>query len=261
MPAACEPSRIFFTATGDDVSGDTTIIWAHGWGQSHQNLLPLAHSLEKQAQSLLVDLPGFGQSPAPDQVWDSADYAEALARFIETHAKGPVIWAGHSFGGKIGLRLAARRPDLIKGLILLGSAGLKPRRPLLQAFYIYGRIRLYKILKKLAGLGLLDFNRLKDTFGSPDYRNAGPMRSILVKTLQEDLTEDARTIACPVLMIYGEDDKQTPPEIGRRLLNLIPAAKLLVLKEEDHYSILGSGRHIVTPKIKEFITMQNTESR
>lgn len=232
------------------------IVWGHGWGQSRKNFIPLAQGLEAFGRHILIDFPGFGESPLPPAPWSTADYADEAARFIRAHADGPVIWIGHSFGCRVGIQLATRHPDLISGLCLIAAAGLKRRRPLWQRVYFKTRILVFKLLKKLIPLGLSE-EWLKNKFGSADYRNAGALRDILVKVIHEDLAAEARTIRCPVALVYGMDDSETPPEIGERLKELIPGAELTLLPGQDHYTVLGEGRHQVTPHLKQFIERLN----
>ncbi|MGB0719924.1 MAG: alpha/beta fold hydrolase, partial [Bdellovibrionales bacterium] len=112
---------------------------------------------------------------------------------------------------------------------------------------------VYKSLKRLIPIGLSE-DWLRSKFGSADYNAAGAMRGILVKTVNEDLSETAARVACHTLLIYGQNDTETPPEIGTRLAKLIPAAELVVLDGQDHYSVLAQGRHPVAHLIKRFIT-------
>ena len=86
------------------------ILWAHGWGQSHKGFMPFAQSFESSAKHVLVDFPGFGNSPAPHDIGSTAEYADAMAGFIKEQCGGEVIWVGHSFGCRVGLQMAAREP-------------------------------------------------------------------------------------------------------------------------------------------------------
>ena len=87
---------------------------------------------------------------------------------------------------------------------------------------------------------------------SADYRAAGPMRATMVKLVNENLTEAARTIRVPVQLVYGRDDTETPPALGERYRELIPGAKLAVLDGYDHNSILGQGRFQLQTMLKTF---------
>lgn len=229
------------------------VIWAHGWGQSHAAFLPLAQPFLSKATHVFLDLPGFGQSPPPPAHWGTEDYANAIADWLARINAPPVIWIGHSFGCRVGLRLAQAHPHLIKTLCLIAGAGLKRKRPLHKKIYFYLRIRLFKALKKLIPEG--DFkNKIMAKFGSADYKNAGPMKTIFIRTVNEDLTETARGVTCPVTLVYGEHDTETPVEFGERYSRLIPNANLIRLEGQDHYSVLAQGRHPVIKIIGNLIT-------
>lgn len=234
-------------------SGDKVLFWGHGWGQSHAAFHDLAVPLKTMGVHTLIDFPGFGESDTPPEDWGTADYADHIADFIRSHGPKKIIWVGHSFGCRVGLQLAARHPDLIAGLFLIAGAGLPRKRPLWQKLYFKLRIAAYKILKKLTPFGLPQ-DWLVRKFGSADYQNANQaIRKIFVRVVNEDLSDIARNISCPVQLIYGENDTETPPEIGKRLNTLIPNSELIVLQGQDHYSVLGTGRHQVVTALKTFI--------
>src|SRR6202043_3122176 len=86
-------------------------------------------------------------------------------------------------------------------------------------------------------------DRLRQRFGSADYRQAGALRPILVKTVGEDLRESARAGRCPAVLLYGAEDHETPPELGMRFKKLIPQSQLYVLRGFDHWNVLTEGRH------------------
>lgn len=238
-----------FITIGD---GDASVFWGHGWGQSHQSFLALCEPLKAMARHVLLDFSGFGESPPPPADWDTADYADHIAALIRAQTDEKVIWVGHSFGCRVGIQLAARHPDVVAGLFLIAGAGLKRKRPVLQALYFKARIAVYKILKRLIPFGLPE-DWLRRKFGSADYNSAGAMKNIFIKVVNEDLSDVAREISCPVHLVYGENDTETPPEIGRRFATLIPNAELVVLKDQDHYSVLAAGRHQVTRHLKDFM--------
>ncbi len=232
---------------------DPVIIWGHGWGQSHAGFLELCTPLETLGRHILIDFPGFGESDMPPDIWGSGEYADHIAAFIKHKSTAPILWVGHSFGCRVGLQLAAKYPELIKGLFLIAGAGIPKQLPFYKSLYFKTRIAIYKGLKKLIPFGLPE-EWLIQKFGSADYKNADPiLRKILVKVVNEDLRDIAPSIQCPVHFVYGEKDTETPPEIGKTLSGLIQDAKLSLLKDEDHYSVLSSGRHQVAILLKNFI--------
>lgn len=242
-------ATIHATSAGNEEAG-VTLFWGHGWGQSGAAFADLAAPLSGRYRHLFIDFPGFGDSPLPYGEWGSADYADGCAKII-SGVKGRRIWVGHSFGGKVGIQIAARHPALLDGLYLISAAGLKKKRPLHKKVHFKCRILLFKALKKLAPPRYHE--KLYKTFGSADYRNAGPLRNLFVRIVNEDLSEAARQVKCPVRLIYGENDDETPVEFGERFASMIADSKLFVLKDQDHYSVLAGGRHPVAERLLEFI--------
>lgn len=230
------------------------VFWAHGWGQDGRAFEPLAQTLGANAAHVLFDLPGFGASPPPPPTWTTADYADAVAPLVERLRNGrPAVWIGHSFGGRVGIQLAARHPGVLAGLALIAAAGLPRNRSTVDRLRLQAKVTTFKVLKRMAPLLGQDVGKLREKFGSADYRNAGPMRDVFLSAIREDLTDAARRVRVPVLLIYGANDTETPPEIGERLSRLIPSAKLSVLPGQDHYSVLGSGRHVVATRLLTFM--------
>jgi pimeloyl-ACP methyl ester carboxylesterase len=251
---AAHGASIAYLSLGTNLTGAALhFIWAHGWGQDHRAFLPLASSLERSGPHTLVDFPGFGASPPPPGDWGTAEYADAMAEWLGTLPRVRRIWIGHSFGCRVGLQLAARHPDAVDGLFLVAAAGLPRSRTLLEQLTLKSKVAAFKTLRKLSGLGV-EIGALKDKFGSADYRNAGPMRATFVNVVREDLSDTARRVKCPVQLVYGALDQETPPEIGQRLAALIPDASIAVLPRLDHYSVLTAGSHQVQHQLQRFMS-------
>jgi pimeloyl-ACP methyl ester carboxylesterase len=246
-------TSIAYTTVGLPLPASTLhFIWGHGWGQDHRIFLPLANALERSGAHTLFDFPGFGESPRPSGDWGTGDYADAFADWISTLPPKRRIWIGHSFGCRIGLQLASRHPDIVSGLFLVAAAGLPRSRTHFQKLKVGTKIAAYKALKFLPRLGV-DTASLRDKFGSADYRNAGPMKSIFVKVVQENLADIASQVRCPVRLVYGALDEETPPDIGQRLTKLLPNASLSVLPRLDHYTILTAGSHQLQHQLEQFV--------
>jgi len=235
-------------------SGRFHFVWGHGWGQNRDAMKGLAQSLFALGTHDFLDFPGFGASPRPEATWTTADYADLVHRWLADNTTGaPVVWVGHSFGGRVGIQLAARHPDAVSHVALIAAAGLPRQRSAIEQARLKGRVWTYKALKRLAPLAGISEDDLRRKFGSADYQSAGALRDIFLEVIREDLTDQARRITCPVQLIYGGADTETPPEIGRRLEGLIPTARLTVLDGLDHYSVLGDGRHQVAKRLKTWL--------
>jgi pimeloyl-ACP methyl ester carboxylesterase len=118
------------------------------------------------------------------------------------------------------------------------------------------RTAALKIAKRFVAEGP-QLDRLRERFGSADYRSAGDLRPILIRVVRQDLTESAKAVSCPTMLIYGTDDTETPPEIGERLHALIPDSELAILQGFNHLSILTEGRHQVALRIRKFLETVN----
>lgn len=228
------------------------LLWAHGWGHTHRDLLPLAEALPRSVRSVLLDLPGFGASPVPPTAWSTADYADAIAEWLARLAPQRRLWIAHSFGARIGLQLAARHPKLIDGLFLIAAAGLPPRRSPWARLRLMARRWGFRAARRLTPEGPAR-ERLRAHFGSADYRAAGPLQPILVKAVGEDLRPAAQAVRCPVMLVYGDGDRETPPELGERLARLMPQSRLVVLRGFDHWNVLTDGRHQIAQRLAEFM--------
>ncbi|HEX3537499.1 MAG TPA: alpha/beta fold hydrolase [Stellaceae bacterium] len=233
-------------------AGSPLLVWGHGWGHTHADLMPLAEAVQGLAPSVLVDFPGFGASPMPPAAWGTADYADAVAEWLADIPAARRVWIGHSFGSRVGLRLAAQHPNLVDALVLIAAPGLQRRRSLAEQARRQARSLVYKSLRALTPEGPAR-DRLRERFGSTDFRNAGAMRPIFVKTVTEDLEPVARQVRCPTVLVYGERDTETPPDIGERLQQMIPHSELAVLRGLDHWTVLTEGRHQLAHRIGKLL--------
>lgn len=229
-------------------------IWGHGWGQDKHAFDNIAQSLSYLGLHVLLDFPGFGASPKPNTAWTTTDYADLVALYLkENPYAGSTVWIGHSFGGRVGIQLCSRHPDLVDKLILIAAAGIPLQRSLIQWIHVKSKIYTFKVLKKLVPMTGMNIDELRRRFGSSDYKNAGGMREIFTNVIREDLSNVAKEIICPTCLIYGEEDIDTPPGIGERLAKLIVNAEMNLLSGQDHHSLLREGRHQVSKRIRDFL--------
>lgn len=226
----------------------------HGWGQNLETMRPLGERLAWHRPVHLLDLPGFGLSPWAGQDWDTRDYARCVLCYLDRVGLERVDVLGHSFGGRIGLRIAAEWPQRLRRLVLIDAAGLPRRRSLPQRGRLLAIRTLGRLLRGLPapwGRPLLAWHR--ERYGSRDYKNAGILRGTFVKVVAEDQTANARTIAAPTLVLWGAEDQETPVEMAHRFGALIPRAQVVVLPERDHFPFAGSGVHACVQIVDDFL--------
>jgi len=250
-------SEIFFIKKLHKKAKPTRLVWLHGWGVDHKTLLPIASFFDTETENYLLDLSGFGKSPAPKKVYDSLDYAKEIAKWLKSFkTKKPTYIIGHSFGGQTAIQIANLYPKLVNGLVLIGASGLKRKRSL----FFKIKVLVFKIAAKTFKtiFGENNFAKLKsklvNKLGSTDYKNANEiMRKILVKVTNENLQNIASKIKAPALLIYGEKDLQTPSYFGKKYNELIKNSKFVKLQELNHYTILSTGKYQVQNLINNFI--------
>lgn len=231
------------------------LLMLHGWGQSHEALMPLAALLSDQVTPYLIDLPGFGKSERPMSCWSAYDYADALVHYLDTRGIDKISLLGHSFGGKVALCLAIRHPERVDKLILIAPSGIPQRRAFLSKVKFFCIRAVGKSMKMVDRIfGTRYFTRVfAPRFASRDYKNAGDMRSILVKSVNEDLSSEIPKIQCETLLLWGEKDQETPLEAGKRLSGLIPRSTFHSFPHHDHQLFHDVGAHLCAKYIKAFI--------
>ena len=213
-----------------DNKAKTNLVFLHGWGQNIQMMEPIAKPYMKKFNGLIIDLPGFGKSDEPKEVWDIYEYAKMVNSLVKKLKMSNPILIGHSFGGKISLCYATMFET--RKLVLLASPYRKKiQRPSLKT-------RLLKLLKKVSFLKGLE-NYVKKHTGSTDYRNATEMmRKILVKHVNLDLTDELGKIKCPTLLIWGINDTAVPYNDAVDLEKLISNCGLVTYEGCTHYAYL-----------------------
>lgn len=237
-----------------------SILIMHGWGQSLESMRPLGELIGRTAQVHLIDLPGFGKSPRPKEDWDAIGYSECIYKYMRDNGIDRADLLGHSFGGKVAIRLASRHPEAVRGLILVNSSGLKRQltgKKKLRADALRVLNRLLKWSDKTFGTDFFN-GWFVPKFGSRDYKDAGELRNILVKTVNEDVTEDTARITSPAFLLWGELDQETPVDMGKRLNELIENSRLVVLPGKDHFPFLGDGAHLCARYILDFLKSLET---
>lgn len=217
------------------------ILVLHGWGANINTVLPIVNLLKPYFRVYAVDLPGFGESDKPKEVFGSEDYARILKEFIDKMGAKKIVLIGHSFGGKLSILLGIKYPEIVDKIVLINSAGLVPKRGL--KYYI--KVYSFKTLKFLYNIIFFWANKEEKRekfykrFGSTDYREAdGIMRKILVRVVNEDFKGILKEIKSPTLLIWGDKDTATPLYMGKIMESQIPDSGLVILEGAGHYSYL-----------------------
>ena len=213
------------------------VVLLHGWGQNIAMMKPIGDRLQKNHRITILDFPGFGESEEPKTALTVYDYCEILEELLKKlKVKKPVIM-GHSFGGRIAIIYASRNE--VEKVVLFGSPCI--RKEVKTSL----KLRMLKSLKKIPGINKLE-GFAKNHMGSRDYKNASEiMKKILVNVVNEDLSECAKKINVPTLLIWGDRDTEAPVEDAKELEKIIPDAGLIVLPNSTHYAYLENLPQVI----------------
>ncbi len=211
----------------------------HGWGADSTLVFPIAKRIN--AYSIIPDMYGFGKTPHGDTPLTVEDYAKGVLDILEKEGISSVSVIGHSFGGRVGIYLASHYPKIVERLVLVDSAGLKPRRGL----RYYFRVFFYKIKKKLG----LDTSKS----GSKEYQSLkGAMRKTYVNVVNFDQAGQLACIFSPTLIIWGGRDRVTPIYMAKKLCKKIKRSELFVIEKAGHFSY-ADNLDLFSVRIKAFL--------
>ncbi|MDP2638954.1 MAG: alpha/beta hydrolase [Candidatus Azambacteria bacterium] len=214
-----------------------SIVFLHGWRLSGEVWLPIIrYLLDKGYNIFSLDLPGFGRSEMPAENYTLADYADVVEAFIQKMKIRDVILVGHSFGGRIAIKLVAKNPGLFKKLVLANSAGFRNSRE----FYLRSKIFLAKIFKFIFKIPFFRMTRIKiyKMIGADDYITLpDEMKKVFVNIVNEDLTDLLPKLGrLPTLIIWGDQDKETPISFASAFRRGIANSELVILPRAGHLS-------------------------
>lgn len=217
------------------------VIVLHGWGANINTVLPIVNILKDRYKVYALDLPGFGESEEPKEPISSFEYAKIVKDFIVDEGIEKASFIGHSFGGKLSIIMGSKYPDMVNKIVLIDSAGLIPKRGIDYYVKVYSFKSLRFIYKNFF-FWLKDEKRMEKfykKFGSTDYRDSsGVMRKILVIVVNENLKDLLKDIKAPTLIIWGDEDTDTPLYMAKTMEKEIKDSGLVVLEGAGHYSYI-----------------------
>ncbi len=253
-------TRIRYETLGETGS---RVVLLHGWGCSGEMMKTLAEGLAAEHRTLRLDFPGHGESGRPPEPWGVPEYAACLRETLEELDFLPCAVIAHSFGCRVAAWAASEWPELFTRMILTGAAGL--RKPPTEegkkrsAAFQRGK-KIAKAVEKvpfLRAAGERFEEGLRQKYGSADYKALDPeMRQTFVKVIGLDLRDRYPLIRQSTLLIWGDQDTETPLWMGREMEKLIPDAGLAILEGGSHFAYLEqSGRFLNIAKY--FLTEDN----
>ena len=217
------------------------VILLHGWLANLETMRPIANNLCQNFKVYLVDVVGFGKSDLPEHPLNTDDFGNFLKDFTDAlEIKNPIL-IGHSNGGRTIINAVGRGLVDPKKVVLIDSAGLKPKR----SMKYYFKVGFFKTGKFILNMlpntkAVKEFKeKLLNKVGSADYKASAPvLKETMKKILNEDASELLPKISCPTLLIWGTADKDTPLSDAQKMEKLIPDCGLIEYPGATHFSYL-----------------------
>ncbi len=250
----------------EDTGGDSApIVLAHGLLWSGRMFDAQVAALRDRYRCVTFDFRGQGQSAVTPDGYDMDTLSHDAAELIEALGIAPCHFAGLSMGGFIGMRLAARRPTLLRSLILLETAGdaeppANVRRyrqflfveRLLGPSAVAGRVMPVMFSRSFLSDPLRVAERAEWHRRIAANHRVGVRLATLGVIERPNIEDELARIAVPTLVIEGEEDTAVPPERAKRTAERIPGARLVMIPHAGHTSTLEEPE-AVTAAIEEFL--------
>ncbi|NBM16819.1 alpha/beta fold hydrolase [Streptomyces sp. GC420] len=245
-------------------------LFVHGLGGSSQNWSALMPHLDDVVHAEAVDLPGFGDSPPPDDGnYSITGHARAVIRLLDSGGRGPVHLFGNSMGGAVATRVAAVRPDLVRTLTLVSPALPELR---IQRNAVPTALLAVPGIASLFGHLSRDWTAERRTrgvmalcYGDPAQVSPEAFRAAVEEmerrlalpyfwdamvrsargivdayTLggQHGLWRQAERVLAPTLLVYGGRDQLVSYRMARRAAAAYRDARLLSLPDAGHVAMM-----------------------
>jgi pimeloyl-ACP methyl ester carboxylesterase len=258
--------RVFVRRAPAPAAPAEPALCVHGLAGSSRNWTDLMDLLRARFDCAALDLPGFGDSPPrPDGRYSMGALAQTAAAVIERQGRGPVHLIGNSLGGAVCVKLAAKRPDLVRSLTLVSPA-LPDSRPRLDLV----RFPLAS-LPRVGGWALSKFKTIsaeqrvwnvlatcyfdpasvpteriaaevaeltrRDGLSYADDALIGCVRTLTTESLRtgpKAAWRDAARCTMPTLVIYGSHDRLVSPRLAGKAARLFPDSRVVVLPRTGH---------------------------
>ncbi|MER6115493.1 alpha/beta fold hydrolase [Streptomyces sp. NPDC001743] len=245
-------------------------LFVHGLGGSSQNWTALMPLLQDVVNCEAVDLPGFGDSPPPDDGnYSVTGRARAVIRFLDAGGRAPVHLIGNSLGGAVAIRVAAVRPDLVRTLTLISPALPEIRVQLSAAptalLAVPGIVSLFARMTRDWGAEQRTRGVMALCYGDPARVSADGFRDAVAEmerrlalpyfwdamarsargivdayTLggQHGLWRQAERVLAPTQLVYGGRDRLVSFRMARRASAAFRDARLLTLPDAGHVAMM-----------------------
>lgn len=199
------------------------LLFLHGGGANASTYQENLELLAKKYHVIAPDIPCFGASSVPSEIWGFEEFADLFSLFIDDLWLQDIVLMGHSFGGGIALHLAAKCRK-ISQLVLIDSAGIAPKYPRrkLPFFLLIKTVRNLLLYKKTS----INFVIWRDFFANfRHFFSWGKILATLHKTLFSTATVLGK-VTQPTAIRWGNSDEVFPVPLAQAMQKKIPGSTL-----------------------------------
>jgi len=219
-----------------------TLLFIHGISDSWKSFEKVLSKLPEDYpyNAMAVTLRGHGGSSKPNADYSIDVFADDIARFIRMKKLGRSVIIGHSLGGMVAQQLTIENPDLVAGLVIVGSdakfsdnPGLEDLRKEINSLKTIDR-DYYEAFQKSTIYRPIDKDHFETFVSESEKTPLYVFRSAMNGVLDADLEKGLSTIKIPALIIWGDKDMICPEEGQLKMQRLIQGSKLIRYKETGH---------------------------
>ena len=223
------------------------LLLLHGWMARIEAMAPIYQYFQKNRKVVVIDFPGQGgKSDTLKDVWGVPEYGEMVKALIDKLGISGCDVIGHSFGGRVIIYLSSKYKKVFNKIVLTDAAGVKPKKSVKKIFKIYS----YKVAKFFMKLITPKdkyeekLNEMRKKRGSSDYLmlTTDVMRGTFNKVIKLDLTDKLKSIEQPTLLVWGENDTDTPLYMAKIMEKNIKDSGIVVLENAGHFSYLDNSQ-------------------
>jgi len=237
-------ARIYYEMAGE---GAETIVFAHGLFFDNRMWERQMEEFSARYRCIAFDFRGQGKSQVTSGGYDMDTLARDAIGLIEELGEGPVHFVGLSMGAYVGLRIAARKPSLIRSLVLIGASA-EPESMLNYPRY-YGLVAASLTIGLLVLIPAVFPVLFSEPFLQDPKKRA--LRREIVRIFRANrrwgismaaygvlsrlsIADELGAINAPTLLLTGELDAATPPSKSVSLARRIKRAELVTLPQAGH---------------------------
>jgi pimeloyl-ACP methyl ester carboxylesterase len=244
-----------------DLGDGPALVFVHGLSGSWPNWLEQLPVFAREHRVIAMDLPGFGHSPMPREPITISAYARVLDGLLETLGVSAATLVGNSMGGFVSAELAIAYPQRVERLVLISAAGISTYRhrdveriepylrrvaPMVAVYTGWTAARSDWVARRpglrnlTLGLVTRHPSRLPASLAAEQLRGAGKpgFMQALRANIDYPVRERLPEIACPTLIVWGDEDKVIPVHDASVFEELIPNSRKVIFEGTGHMAML-----------------------